>query len=251
MTFADLGTLNQTLPKAKAWAILSHYLAHTPVPLDEKPEAVENLAAILEIADGVMVARGDLGIEVPMEQLPIIQKDIVRKCIQRARPVIVATQMMESMIQNPTPTRAEANDVANAVLDGTDAVMLSGETAVGEYPIEAIRSMASVCIGAEKYPDHSGRMGHRSDDKFELVDEAIAACREAVRLDPDLAPAHHFLGNALRAKGRPDEAMKEHRDRGQELDLRTTSLEAAAFGAQVRLVPNPFTGTAWLSFPNP
>ncbi|NNE29454.1 MAG: pyruvate kinase, partial [Saprospiraceae bacterium] len=97
----------------------------------EKPEAVAKLDKIIKVSNGVMVARGDLGVEVPMEELPMIQKTIIKKCIQRARPVIVATQMMDSMITNPSPTRAEITDVANAVLDGADAVMLSGETSVG------------------------------------------------------------------------------------------------------------------------
>ncbi|MGK0334870.1 MAG: pyruvate kinase, partial [Paraglaciecola sp.] len=107
----------------------------------EKPEAIENLDKIIKHSNAIMVARGDLGIEVPMERLPIIQKEIIRKCIQRARPVIVATQMMDSMINNPGPTRAEVTDVANAVLDGTDAVMLSGETSVGRHPELVVQAM--------------------------------------------------------------------------------------------------------------
>jgi pyruvate kinase len=140
----------------------------------ERTEAVENMESIIDAADVVMVARGDLGVEMGYAELTGIQKSLIHATRSKNKITITATQMMESMIQNPIPTRAEVSDVANAVIDGTDAVMLSGETAVGEYPIEAIRSMASVCIGAEKYPDQSGRMGHRSDDKFELVDEAIA-----------------------------------------------------------------------------
>lgn len=107
----------------------------------EKPEAVANIDKIIKASNGIMIARGDLGIEMPIEQLPLIQKNIIRKCLQRARPVIVATQMMETMIDHPTPSRPEVTDVANAVLDGADAVMLSGETAVGKYPVEVVQTM--------------------------------------------------------------------------------------------------------------
>ena len=116
----------------------------------EKPEAIENIDKIIKHSNGIMVARGDLGIEMPMERLPIIQKEIIKKCIQRARPVIVATQMMDSMITNPGPTRAEVTDVANAVLDGTDAVMLSGETSVGRHPALVVKWMNSIIEEAEK-----------------------------------------------------------------------------------------------------
>jgi pyruvate kinase len=140
----------------------------------ERTEAVDNIDSIIDAADVVMVARGDLGVEIGYAELTGIQKKLVQATRMNNKIAITATQMMESMIQNPIPTRAEVSDVANAVIDGTDAVMLSGETAVGEYPVEAIRSMASVCIGAEKFPDQAGRMGQRAEDKFELVDEAIA-----------------------------------------------------------------------------
>ncbi len=115
----------------------------------EKPEAVEQIVDIIKASNGIMVARGDLGIEMPIEQLPVIQKDIVSKCIQYARPVIVATQMMDSMITNPSPTRAEVSDVANAVLDGADAVMLSGETSVGRHPVKVVEYMNKIIEVAE------------------------------------------------------------------------------------------------------
>lgn len=123
----------------------------------EKPEAVERLDKIIKNSNAIMVARGDLGIEVPMERLPAIQKEIISKCIQRARPVIVATQMMESMIDNPSPTRAEITDVANAVLDGADAVMLSGETSVGKHPVKVVQAMNKIIEEAEKHYSWPGK----------------------------------------------------------------------------------------------
>jgi pyruvate kinase len=116
----------------------------------EKPEALENIDAIIAATDAVMVARGDLGVEIWMEEVPMVQKMLVAKCNKAAKPVIVATQMMESMIENPRPTRAETNDVANAVMDGADALMLSAETAAGKYPIEVIRSMVRTIGSVEK-----------------------------------------------------------------------------------------------------
>jgi pyruvate kinase len=116
----------------------------------EKPEAVENLEAIIEESDAIMVARGDLGVEVPLEKVPLLQKKIVSHSRQLAKPVIIATQMMESMMSNITPNRAEVNDVANAVMDGADAVMLSGETSVGKHPVEVIKIMTRIIKEVEE-----------------------------------------------------------------------------------------------------
>ena len=110
----------------------------------EKPQAVKNIDNILKISDGIMIARGDLGIEISLEKVPILQKQIIRKAINERKVTIVATQMLESMVEEPIPTRAEASDVANAILDGTDAIMLSGETAMGKYPVEAVKVMEGV-----------------------------------------------------------------------------------------------------------
>lgn len=117
----------------------------------EKPQAIDNLDAVLEVANGVMVARGDLGVEMAPEKVPIIQKQVIRRAFDFRRPVITATQMLESMISSPRPTRAEANDVANAILDGSDAVMLSGETAVGKYPQQTVEIMSRIAVEAEEF----------------------------------------------------------------------------------------------------
>ncbi len=120
----------------------------------EKPEALKNLDQIIDLSKGIMIARGDLGVEVSFSQVPIIQKEIIQKCIEQAKPVIIATQMMESMIENFRPTRAEATDVANAVLDGGDCLMLSGETSVGKYPVEVVTNMHSIISWTESHGFH-------------------------------------------------------------------------------------------------
>jgi pyruvate kinase len=118
----------------------------------EKPEAIENMSGILKAADGLMVARGDLGLEIPAEEVPLKQKLLVKKAKQARKPIIIATQMMESMIDSLTPSRAEVNDVANSVMDGADAVMLSGETSVGKYPVEVVKTMGKIISGVENSP---------------------------------------------------------------------------------------------------
>lgn len=131
--------------------IMDRVGVHRPVIAKiEKPQAVANLEGIIKVFDGIMVARGDLGVEVPLEQVPIVQKRAIDLARKNAKPVIVATQVLESMIENPRPTRAEASDCANAIIDGADAVMLSGETAVGRYPIECVETMASIIRYSEE-----------------------------------------------------------------------------------------------------
>jgi pyruvate kinase len=140
----------------------------------ERVEALKRIDAIIDASDAIMVARGDLGVEMGYAELTGMQKSIIRRTRRKNKVVITATQMMESMIFNSIPTRAEVSDVANAVMDGTDAVMLSAETAVGKHPVAVIKAMSEVCVGAEKHSLATGRTTHRLDDKFEEVDEAIA-----------------------------------------------------------------------------
>jgi len=149
----------------------------------ERAEAIENLEEIVEAADGVMVARGDLGVELDPERIPILQKVIIRKANQVGIPVITATQMLESMVHHPRPTRAETSDVANAILDGTDAVMLSAETATGNYPIEAVRMMDRIARAVEASPEY--RYGRRADPQRVTHAFAVgqAACHLAEELD--------------------------------------------------------------------
>lgn len=150
----------------------------------EKPEALDNIEKIIDVSDAIMVARGDLGVEIAAELVPIVQKKIISMCNLKAKPVITATQMLESMIYNPRPTRAEASDVANAVLDGTDAVMLSAETSVGAYPIEAVHYMRKICTQAENELTSDGYLHHDESLTYSPSEKntdsiAIAAARIA------------------------------------------------------------------------
>ena len=150
----------------------------------EKPQAVENIESILKFADGIMVARGDLGIEMSPEEVPIVQKYIVDKTIRERKVCIVATQMLESMIENPIPTRAEASDVANAIFDGTDAVMLSGETAMGKHPVEAVKMMRKIASNVEDCSYCLSNLDLEINDNYELSPQAIA--NAAVKMAQDL-----------------------------------------------------------------
>ncbi len=173
----------------------------------EKPEAVENLDAIIAETDALMVARGDLGVELPPEDVPLVQKMIVRKCNEAGVPVIVATQMLESMIGNPRPTRAEANDVANAVLDGADAVMLSGETSVGAYPVEAVQTMDRIIRKAEEqHRDHLDLVKPPNNPdfiSFDAIGRAACVIAEQVNAKVIVTVTHSGFSAMNTAKYRP------------------------------------------------
>jgi pyruvate kinase len=148
----------------------------------EKPEAIKRLDAIIAAAAGVMVARGDLGVEIPLQHVPLIQKKIVKKCLSQAKPVIIATQMMEGMINNPRPTRAEVNDVANSVMDGADALMLSGETSVGNYPVETVETMQKIISEVEHYDDIYNKFQppvFKNNDRFTSDSIIYSGCKVA------------------------------------------------------------------------
>jgi len=162
----------------------------------EKPEALEDIDAIITETDALMVARGDLGVEVPYQNVPLIQKMLINKCIKHAKPVIVATQMMESMIVSSSPTRAEVNDVANAVLDGADAVMLSGETSVGAYPVEVIKTMANIVKEMETFDGIYSKEEFPERNKERFITDSICfnACRLAKRVEAKAILTMSFSG---------------------------------------------------------
>ncbi len=185
-------------------------LGGSPIPVIakiENPEGVENLASIIEVADGIMVARGDLGVEIPAEQVPIIQKQIVALCRRVGKPVITATQMLDSMQTHPRPTRAEVSDVANAIIESTDAVMLSAESASGAYPIEAIQMQAKIAMTMERELDYRKLSEEAYESSEKINSDAIAnsVANTALLIDAELIVCFTETGNSVRriAKTRP------------------------------------------------
>lgn len=166
----------------------------------ENEEGIENLDSIIEASDGIMVARGDMGVEIPAEQVPFIQKTIIRKCNEACKPVITATQMLDSMIRNPRPTRAEAGDVANAIYDGTDAIMLSGETAMGKYPLESVKMMAKIAETTEEHLDYDTHFMKAKNKVSSGISEAVgyAAVSTAIALNADCIITPTFYGQTAR-----------------------------------------------------
>lgn len=176
---ADILALREVMKQAGAEAPI--------IAKIEKHEAVYHLDDIIRVADGIMVARGDLGVELPIHEVAVIQKSIIQKCNRAGKPVITATQMLDSMIRNPRPTRAEVTDVANACLDGTDAVMLSGETAVGQYPVESVRMMARIVNAVERSPAYQTLLDARSEAKAETITDAIGEATANIARDLNAA----------------------------------------------------------------
>ena len=208
------------------------------IPKIENLEGVKNFDAILAVSDGIMVARGDLGVEVPAEDVPLIQKDIIRKCNKAGKPVIVATQMLESMTSNPRPTRAEVSDVGNAILDGTDAIMLSGETANGDYPVEAVSTMNTIAQRIESALEYKDLFVERGFEHLESRTRAVAhaTVQMAYELDAGtiITPTESGYTTKVVSKYRPKAAIVAY-----------TSSEKVVRQLNLRWGVYPILGSQW------
>ncbi|WP_404404275.1 pyruvate kinase [Jeotgalibacillus malaysiensis] len=178
------------------------------IPKIENQEGVDNIDEILQVSDGLMVARGDLGVEIPAEEVPLVQKQLILKCNAVGKPVITATQMLDSMQRNPRPTRAEASDVANAIFDGTDAIMLSGETAAGDYPVESVQTMNNIASRAEEALDYKAILSKRSK-RFErnmtdAIGQAVAHTALNLEVNAIIAPTESGHTAKMISKYRPE-----------------------------------------------
>ncbi len=170
----------------------------------ENQEGVDNLDEIIKVSDGIMVARGDLGVEIPTEEIPVVQKLMIKKCNEAGKPVITATQMLDSMMRNPRPTRAEVTDVANAIYDGTDAIMLSGETAAGKYPMEAVKTMSTIAKRTEETMQEMKRQKNKSKNVTDAI--SYATCTTAASLEASAILSSTASGHTARmvSKFRPE-----------------------------------------------
>ena len=170
----------------------------------EKQEALNNIDEIIQVADGIMIARGDLGVEIPLQKVPLVQKAIIKKCNLVGKPVITATQMLESMIENPRPTRAEVTDIANAIFDGTDAIMLSEETAIGKHPLKSVMTMDKIAVETEKALDYEKTLKERALSVKPTIPDAIshATCQVAQDLKASAIVTFTFSGSTARMVAR-------------------------------------------------
>ncbi|SET79370.1 pyruvate kinase [Salinibacillus kushneri] len=177
------------------------------VPKIENREGVDNIESILEVSDGLMVARGDLGVEIPAEEVPLVQKNLIRQCNKAGKPVITATQMLDSMQRNPRPTRAEASDVANAIFDGTDAIMLSGETAAGLYPVEAVQTMYNIAVHVENSLDHEKISEKRAKEVdvtiTDVISQSVSFAAESLKAGAIITPTESGHTARMISKYRP------------------------------------------------
>ncbi|GAA0484110.1 pyruvate kinase [Salinibacillus aidingensis] len=177
------------------------------IPKIENREGVDNIGAILEVSDGLMVARGDLGVEIPAEEVPLVQKSLIEQCNKAGKPVITATQMLDSMQRNPRPTRAEASDVANAIFDGTDAIMLSGETAAGQYPVESVQTMYNIAVHVERSLDNEQISEKRAKEVevtvTDVISQSVSFAAENLKAGAIITPTESGHTARMISKYRP------------------------------------------------